>query len=63
MLCGCGYVVGVWLCCGGVVMLWVWLVLLGYIGVVMLESEHTVCKEGDVLTPEQARILVSLRTL
>ena len=24
-----------------------------------MESGHTVCKAGDVLTPEQARILVS----
>ncbi|KAI8824341.1 ribosomal protein L10-domain-containing protein [Fimicolochytrium jonesii] len=26
-------------------------------GVVTLRSEHTICKEGDVLTPEQAQLL------
>ena len=29
-------------------------------GVATLPSDYEVCKEGDVLTPEQARILVSL---
>lgn len=29
-------------------------------GVVTLLSDYEVCKEGDVLTPEQARVLVSL---
>lgn len=28
-------------------------------GVVTLLSDYEVCKEGDVLTPEQARVLVS----
>lgn len=30
-------------------------------GVVTLLSDYEVCKEGDVLTPEQARVLVSNR--
>lgn len=30
------------------------------VGVVTLLSDYEVCKEGDVLTPEQARVLVSL---
>lgn len=29
------------------------------VGVVTLLSDYEVCKEGDVLTPEQARVLVS----
>jgi mRNA turnover protein 4 len=28
-------------------------------GIVHLEKEHTVCNEGDILTPEQAKILVN----
>jgi hypothetical protein len=28
-------------------------------GNVVLSNDHEVCKKGDVLTPEQARILVS----
>lgn len=31
-------------------------------GVVTLLSDYEVCKEGDVLTPEQARVLVSNTT-
>lgn len=31
-------------------------------GVVTLLSDYEVCKEGDVLTPEQARVLVSNAT-
>lgn len=29
-------------------------------GVVTLLKEHTVCKEGNVLTPEEARLLVMI---
>ena len=29
------------------------------LGKVVLLKDHEVCKKGDVLTPEQARILVS----
>jgi len=28
------------------------------IGVITLESDFQICKEGDMLTPEQARLLV-----
>ncbi len=28
------------------------------VGVVTLLKEHTVCKEGNILTPEEARLLV-----
>lgn len=31
------------------------------LGVVTLLKEHTVCKEGNVLTPEEARLLVMTR--
>ena len=31
------------------------------VGKVVLLNDHEVCKEGDILTPEQARILVSFR--
>lgn len=31
-------------------------------GMVTLLSDYTVCKEGQALTPEQARILVSIRS-
>jgi len=30
------------------------------IGVIVLLSDHIVCKKGDTLTPEQARLLVSV---
>jgi len=29
-----------------------------FIGVINLESDFQICKEGDTLTPEQARLLV-----
>jgi len=29
-------------------------------GVIVLLSDHIVCKKGDTLTPEQARLLVSM---
>ena len=29
-----------------------------WLGVVTLLKEHTVCKEGSMLTPEEARLLV-----
>ena len=29
------------------------------IGIVVLLTEHVVCRKGDVLTPEQAKLLVS----
>ena len=29
-----------------------------FIGVITLESDFQICKEGDTLTPEQARLLV-----
>ena len=32
-------------------------------GAVTLIQEHTVCRDGDTLTPEQARLLVSCRAL
>lgn len=28
-------------------------------GIVTLDTDHTICKRGDKLTPEQARLLVS----
>ena len=31
------------------------------LGVVTLLNDYTVCQQGDVLTPEQARLLVSLK--
>ena len=31
-------------------------------GIVHLERDYTICKEGDVLTPEQAQLLVSLNS-
>jgi mRNA turnover protein 4 len=32
-------------------------------GVVMLRSDHVICREGDVLTPEQAQLLVTLSSI
>lgn len=32
---------------------------LHYLGKVILLKDHEVCKQGDILSPEQARILVS----
>lgn len=38
------------------------LCLVSFSGVVTLLKEHTVCKEGSVLTPEQARLLVMIES-